>query len=67
MKQIDEEGAIAQVVNTLIEKFPQSPRAEIERVVHDEHIRFEGRPIRAYVSVLVQRAARLRLDAAPSS
>ncbi|TFD52936.1 hypothetical protein E3T55_05855 [Cryobacterium frigoriphilum] len=64
MKQIDEKGAIAQVVNTLAEKYPDSPRAEIEQVVHDEHIRYDGRPIRAYVSVLVQRAARLRLIAA---
>ena len=64
MKQIDEKGAIAQVVNTLVEKFPQNPRAEIEQVVHDELVRFDGRPIRAYVSVLVQRAARLRLRAA---
>lgn len=68
MKQTDEKGAIAQVINTLVEKFPRNARDEIEKVVQDEYSRFDGRPIRAYVSVLVQRAARLRLIAsAPHS
>lgn len=65
MKQTDEKSAIAQVINTLVEKFPRRARTEIEDVVRDEYVRFDGRPIRAYVSVLVQRAARLRLAAAP--
>jgi hypothetical protein len=57
----DEQQAIEDVVTRLIERFPGSDAQRVQAVVVEEHHRLEGRPIRDFVPVLVERAARQRL------
>jgi hypothetical protein len=56
-----EQQAIEDVVTRLIERFPGSDAERVHAVVVEEHHRLEGRPIRDFVPVLVERAARKRL------
>lgn len=53
--------ALMAVVDRLAERFPEEPRSVIEKVVAEEHRVLDDGPIRDYVPVLVERAARLRL------
>lgn len=53
--------ALMAVVDRLAERFPEEPRSVIENVVAEEHRVLDDGPIRDYVPVLVERAARLRL------
>ena len=57
---------IDEVIQRLREKFPSVDEERIRGVVEEEHRAFEGRPIRDFVPVFVERAAaeRLRLPAA---
>ena len=50
------------VVARLMERFPDSTSERVHLVVDEEHQRFEGRPVRDFVPVLVERAARQRLS-----
>lgn len=45
----------------LAERFPDKDRSAIEQIVAEEHELLDDGPIRDYVPVLVERAARLRL------
>ena len=60
----EELKSVAKVVDRLVERFPDIPRSSIERAVLEEHKALDGRPIREYVPVLVERGARGRLRAA---
>lgn len=53
--------ALMAVVDRLAERFPEEPRSVIENVVAEEHRVLDDGPIRDYVPVLVERAARFRL------
>ena len=53
------------LIDRLAARFPDRPRAGIERIVWQEHRRFDGRPVRNYVVLLVERAARDRLRGQP--
>ena len=55
---------IDEVIARLQEKFPSVEVGRIRDVVEEEHHRFEGRPIRDFVPVFVERAAIDRLRAA---
>jgi len=57
----EESRAVAKVVDRLAERFPNLPRASVERAVREAHDAFSGRPVRVYVPVLVERGAKLRL------
>lgn len=59
--EINDEEVIAQVAETLTEKLPNVPRATIDEVVREEFAGFAGRPVRDYLSILTERAARKRL------
>lgn len=48
------------VVDRLVERFPHTQRSVIEAVVAEEHRLLDG-PIRDYVPLLVERAAKRRL------
>ncbi|TFC84321.1 hypothetical protein E3T28_00460 [Cryobacterium sinapicolor] len=61
MSTESERNAVAKVVDRLVERFPHIPRESIERAVLEEHTALEGRPIRDYVPVLVERGATGRL------
>lgn len=57
---------IDEVIQRLRERFPTVEEGRIRGVVHEEHRTFDGRPIRDFVPVFVERAAveRLRRPAA---
>lgn len=57
---------IDEVIERLQAKFPTVAEADIRAVVEEEHQAFDGRPIRDFVPVFVERAAaeRLRRSAA---
>ncbi|MFH5879252.1 three-helix bundle dimerization domain-containing protein [Arthrobacter sp. NA-172] len=61
MTQEDEARALLAVINHLAERFPDKPRSDIESVVAEEHGNLSGGPIRDYVPILVEHAARNRL------
>jgi hypothetical protein len=56
-----EDQAVSQVVDRLVEKFPDRPRSVIEDVVTSERHLLDGKPIRDYVPVLVEHGAKARL------
>ena len=56
-----ETQALLAVVDRLAKRFPDTQRSVIEDVVADEHSYLDDGPIRDYVPVLVERAAKLRL------
>ena len=58
---IDDEEIIRQVVERLGEKFPDVPRAEIEDVARAEFAAFSDRPVRDFLTILTERAAKKRL------
>lgn len=49
------------VIDRLTERFPDEQRSAIEDIVAEEHELLDDGPIRDYVPVLVERAAKLRL------
>ncbi|MEF2979295.1 three-helix bundle dimerization domain-containing protein [Subtercola sp. YIM 133946] len=56
-----EKEAVEQVAERLAEKFPDTDRAHIEEVVHDEYEALDGARIRDYIPVLVEHEARADL------
>jgi len=58
MQNIDETQALAQVFERLAELFPDVPVTAVRLAVEREHRKLDGRPVRNYVPVLVERAAR---------
>lgn len=46
---------MAQVTQRLRRHFPQTPPGEIDRLLTDIHRSYDGRPIRHFVPVLVER------------
>lgn len=53
--------ALSKLVERLSLRFPHVPRETIESAVQEEHHTFDGRPVRAYVPILVERKAKTRL------
>jgi hypothetical protein len=65
--EADEQQAVEHVVARLQERFPSLAEDRIHAIVDEEHHRFDGRPVRSFVPVLVERAAKKRLGTeAPS-
>jgi anti-sigma-K factor RskA len=58
---IDDEETLRQVVDRLAEKFPDLPRSELEAAARTEFEALVGRPVRDYLSILTERAAKKRL------
>jgi hypothetical protein len=57
----DEDAAVAQVIERLTGKFPETSPIEIAEVVKQEHDKLAGNPIRSFIPVLVEHEARDRL------
>ena len=57
---IEHEG-VEKAIDRLAERFPDVPREGIADLVHGEHATLQGRPVRDYVPVLVERAVRAQL------
>ena len=60
--ELSEQTIIDDLVERLTSRYPAISRATVEGVVHDVHARFDGRPLRDYVPLLVERTARSELD-----
>ena len=58
--QTDDE-MINQVIERLTERFPKAKPKEIDEIVREEFHEIAGRPVRDYLSVLTERAAKKRL------
>ena len=58
MIELSEQTIIEQLVERLMARFPSVSPETVALVVQDNHARFEGRPLREYVPLLVERSAR---------
>ena len=58
-----EAEAMARVVERLRQQFPEVPPDALEAVVNGHYEAFDGRPVRDFVPVLVERATRADLEA----
>ncbi|TFC12522.1 three-helix bundle dimerization domain-containing protein [Cryobacterium sp. MDB2-10] len=56
-----ETRALDGVIDRLAERFPHIPRTNIARAVREEHEGFDGSPVRDYIPVLIEHAAKQRL------
>jgi hypothetical protein len=56
--------AIQQVAGRLAESFPDLSPDKVTEVVHHVHARFDGRPVRDFVPLFVERGARRELGSA---
>lgn len=63
MTELSEQQALASVIDRLGKKFPDRSRADIESVVVQEYGALSQGPIRDFVPVLVERAAKEKLKA----
>ena len=57
----DEQHALTAVIDRLAKKFPDRPISVVEAVVSEEYGAVSDGPIRYFVPVLVERAAKGRL------
>jgi hypothetical protein len=58
-----EAEAMSRVVHRLRQQFPELPAERIEQAVHGRYEQFDGRPIRDFLPILVERSARNDLTA----
>ncbi|MBC7723580.1 MAG: hypothetical protein H7146_02385 [Burkholderiaceae bacterium] len=56
----DEDQLIDLVVARLAQRNPGTTPERISATVHEEHHRLDGRPVRAFLSVVVERSAKAR-------
>ena len=59
---MSEQTVIEHLVVRLTNRYPGISESTVSSVVHDVHARFEGRPLRDFVPLLVERNARSELD-----
>jgi len=59
--EMNDEDVMHQVVDRLVEKNEGVPRDLIDEVVREEFTALAGRPVRDYLSILTERAAKKRL------
>jgi hypothetical protein len=57
-----EQTVIEQLVERLTNRYPAIARSIVARVVHETHARFEDRPVRDFIPLLVERHAKSALD-----
>ena len=61
MVESTEWTAIQQVVDRLRQSYPSVPPDTVTTVVHQNHAQFDGRPVRDFVPLFVERGARQEL------
>jgi hypothetical protein len=57
-----EQTIVDQLVVRLTSRYPALSESTVASVVQDVHARFDGRPLRDFVPLLVERHARVELD-----
>jgi len=60
--ELSEQTVIDEVVARLTSRYPAIPKETVESIVHDVYARFDGRPLRDYVPLLVERNAKSELE-----
>jgi hypothetical protein len=60
--ELSEQTVIEQLVVRLTSRYPTISQSTVATVVRDVHSRFEGRPLRDYIPLLVERNARSELE-----
>ena len=60
-REIAEQRSVEEVIDRLARKYHGVDRLEIEKIVAAEHERYEGRPVRDFVPVLVEKSAKKRV------
>jgi hypothetical protein len=60
--ELSEQTIIEQLVVRLKNRYPAVSEATVASVVHDVHAKFDGRPLRDFVPLLVERNAVSELD-----
>jgi len=60
--ELSEQTIIDQLIVRLSERYPAISESSVAGVVHDMHARFNGRPLRDFVPLLVERNAKSELD-----
>jgi hypothetical protein len=60
--ELSEQTVIDEVVARLTSRYPAIPNETVESIVHDVYARFDGRPLRDYVPLLVERNAKSELE-----
>lgn len=66
MSATAEDQGISRVIQQLSSRFPQVPVADIETLVADLRAEFDGRKIREFVPLFVERRARVLLSGMPA-
>ncbi|MDW5614772.1 three-helix bundle dimerization domain-containing protein [Mycolicibacterium sp. D5.8-2] len=61
MVDSNEWAAIEQVVDRLTQSYPSLSQDTVTQVVHHIHARFDGRPVRDFVPLFVERGSRREL------
>jgi hypothetical protein len=56
-----EQTVVGRLIEAFVRKYPAVPPDTVAAVVRDIHARFDGRPLRDYVPLLVERRARSEL------
>jgi hypothetical protein len=60
--ELSEQTVIEQLVVRLTSRYPTISQSTVASVVRDVHSRFEGRPLRDFIPLLVERNARSELE-----
>jgi len=60
--ELSEQTVIDEVVARLSSRYPAISKETVEGIVHDVYARFDGRPLRDYVPLLVERSAKSELE-----
>ncbi len=58
---IDDDAIIEQVTQLVRSRYPDVPQSEVDRIVREEFSVLSGRPVRDFLIVLTERAAKQRL------
>src|SRR5450759_369626 len=62
MSPEEEQQMIVQTAERLATRFPTVPMDHVLVIVYEVHVRFDGRPLRDFVPLLVERAAKEQLN-----
>ena len=59
---MNEQARISELVDRLTRTYTAVTPETVAEVVHDQHVTFDGAPLREYVPLFVERKARTALD-----
>jgi hypothetical protein len=60
--ELSEQTVIEQLVERLSNRYPAISRATVASVILETHARFDGRPLRDFIPLLVERNAKSALE-----